>query len=164
VRLLKAGTLLALLGLAMQPVLLHAANCTVSSVGVNFATYNPLAGTPDDSTGQVSITCTMVGNGKPESVAYSIELGMGNASSYSPRRLVSGSNALLYNLFRDAGRSQVWGNGLGSTYTVTDSVLVGPGVGNGTRSNTYTIYGRVPAGQDPDPGSYSDTIVITLSF
>lgn len=163
-RLLEAGTVLVLLGLTMQPVPLEAANCTVSSVGVNFGSYDPLAGAPDDSTGQVSITCTMVGNGKPETVAYSIELGAGNAGAYSPRRLLSGVDALLYNLFRDAGRSQVWGNGLSSTFTVGDSVTVGPGVGNGTRSRSHTIYGRVPARQDVAPGSYSDTIVITLSF
>ena len=40
----------------------------------------------------------------------------------------------------------------------------GPGVGNETRSNTYTVYGRVPPLQDAGVGDYADTIFVTLTF
>jgi spore coat protein U-like protein len=43
-------------------------------------------------------------------------------------------------------------------------MVVGPGVGNGTRTATHTIYGRIPALQDVAPGSYTDSIVVTLAF
>ena len=47
---------------------------------------------------------------------------------------------------------------------MSGSLKPGPGVGNETRTAIYTVYGRVPALQDAGVGSYSDTIVITLTF
>jgi spore coat protein U-like protein len=43
-------------------------------------------------------------------------------------------------------------------------MTVGPGQGNSTRSVTHTVYGRIPALQDAVPGSYSDRLVLTLTF
>ena len=44
------------------------------------------------------------------------------------------------------------------------SMTVGPGVGNGTRTATHTVYGRMPALQDALPGDYLDTLVLTLTY
>lgn len=159
-----AGRLLVLVGLLWQPTAFGAVVCTVASVGVNFAVYDPLSSSPDDSTGQVSVSCTLTPPPSSETVAYSIQLDAGGAGVFTPRRLRSGLETMQYNLFRDAGRTQIWGNGLTGTFSVADSVTLGPGVGNRTRSRSYTIYGRVPSGQDVAPGNYADTIVITVDF
>jgi spore coat protein U-like protein len=43
-------------------------------------------------------------------------------------------------------------------------MTVGPGVGNGTQTVTQQVYGRIPQLQDAAPGTYSDTLVLTLTF
>jgi len=44
------------------------------------------------------------------------------------------------------------------------SFTVGPGVGNGTRSASFPVYGRVAPQQLVQTGAYSDTIVVTVTF
>jgi spore coat protein U-like protein len=140
-----------------------AADCTVTAGGVAFGAYNPLATTPDDSTGTVTVTCTNTGGGNT-TVIYSVALSTGVSGAYSQRYMRSGTPRLNYNLYRDAARTIVWGNGTGGTSLITGALTVGPGVGNGTRSATNTVYGRAPALQDAVPGTYADTIVVTLTF
>jgi len=138
--------------------------CSVVVVGVNFGTYDPVAAAPDDSAGRVDVTCTNVPGTGVDNVAYGIALSPGVAGNFNPRRLASGNARLDYNLFRDAGRTQVWGNGTSGSFLVSGNLRVGPGQGNGTRSNTHDIFGRVPAQQDAAAGAYGDTIVVTLTF
>jgi spore coat protein U-like protein len=76
----------------------------------------------------------------------------------------AGASRLGYNLFTDAARAQVWGNANSGTTLISGTLRVGPGVGNGTRSNTHTVYGRVPASQNADTGNYTDSILVTLTF
>jgi len=46
----------------------------------------------------------------------------------------------------------------------TGAMTVGPGVGNGIRVATHTVYGRMPGLQDALPGNYVDSLVLTLSY
>ena len=50
------------------------------------------------------------------------------------------------------------------TTIITGSLKVGPGVGNGTRTATHVVYGRIPQLQDADTGNYTDSILVTLTF
>jgi spore coat protein U-like protein len=60
-----------------------------------------------------------------------------------------------YSLFRNATRTQVWGQTIG-----TDTVT-----GTGTGANqALTIYGRVPAQAVPPPGTYTDTVTVTITY
>jgi spore coat protein U-like protein len=140
-----------------------AADCTAAAGGVAFGAYNPLVTTADDSTGTVTVTCTNTGGGNT-TVNYTLALSTGVSGAYSQRHMKAGTPMLNYNLYRDSARSVVWGNGSGGTSQITGSLTVGSGAGNGTRSATYTVYGRVQAQQDAAPGTYSDSIVITLTF
>jgi spore coat protein U-like protein len=70
----------------------------------------------------------------------------------------NGSNYLQYNLYKDAAYAQVWGDGTGGTVTLANT-----NSGSGT-GPTHTIYGRIPAGQDLPVGTYTDSIVITITF
>jgi spore coat protein U-like protein len=80
--------------------------------------------------------------------------------------MAAGTARLGYNVFSDAARSQVWGSGTGGTVIASGAMTVGPGVGNGggSLSVTHTIYGRIPQLQDAAPGTYSDTLLVTLTF
>ena len=130
--------------------------CAVSATGVNFGVYNPLSGTPDDATGTVTLTCNL-----PVGLftSWTIALGTGSGS-YSPRLLKSGSHSLSYNLYTSAAHANVWGDGSGATTLVSDqaTLVIGANI------NTYTVYGRIPVGQDAAAGSYLDTIVVTVNY
>jgi spore coat protein U-like protein len=160
---------LALLCALAVPVLLLAgrvqasADCNVTAGGVAFGVYNQVATTPDDSTGTVTVTCVNTGPANT-TVIYSVALSTGVSGAYSQRYMRSGTPRLNYNLYRDAARTIVLGNGTGGSSLIAGTLTVGPGVGNGTKSATYTVYGRAPALQDVAPGAYSDSIVVTLTF
>jgi spore coat protein U-like protein len=140
-----------------------AADCTVSAVGVNFGIYDPYLTTPDDSVGEITVTCTHL-SGPAIEVRYTVTLSTGGSGSFAPRRLRAGPALLGYNLWSDPALSSIWGNGSGGTVIVTGLLKVGPGVGNGVRTAVHPIYGRIPALQDAAEGDYLDSIVATLTY
>ena len=161
----RLAVALGLLGVLTAPtVALAALDCTIGTTGVAFGAYDPTVTTPDDSTGSVRVTCIYTGPGGADSTNYTVTLSTGASGTYSPRRLSAGASRMNYNLFRDAGRSQIWGNGTAGTSIVTGNLKVGPGAGNNTRTANHPVYGRIPALQDADTGNYSDTILVTLTF
>src|SRR6185369_5534672 len=103
-------------------------------------------------------------SGGAAQIAYSVALSTGSSGTYVRRQLQAGTTALTYNLFIDSARSAVWGDGSTGTSVASGSATMGPGVGNGRREDSRTIYGRVPAAQDALPGSYTDSIIVTLVF
>jgi spore coat protein U-like protein len=140
------------------------ADCRIAAASVNFGTYDPLLSQPDDSTASVVVTCTHVPPGNT-TVSYTVAVSNGmNGTSAATRNMTSGTSRLDYNVFNDAGRSQVLGTGTGGTIVARGSMSVGPGNGNNSRSVTHTFYGRVPQGLDPAPGAYNDTLVLTLTY
>lgn len=129
--------------------------CTISSVvGVAFGAYNPFDASPLDSAGSVSFSCSGVG----PSDTIVIQLGRGSSSSFSPRTLRSGGETLGYNLFLDASRLSVWGDGSGGTSQY------GPVTPPESSTTTVNIFGRISAGQNIPVGFYSDTLVVTLLY
>ena len=128
--------------------------CTVSAAGVAFGTYDTLSPAPDDGVGSVSVTC------HPHVHFVEVGLSAGLSLSYSARTMRNGAASLSYNLYTDAARTTVWGDGIAAP-----SVTVNPGlVNSGTRTLTRTIYGRIPAQQSVSFGTYNDTIMVTLTF
>jgi spore coat protein U-like protein len=157
---------LALLGALMlgAQAATAASDCSVSASGVAFGVYDPTLATPDDSTGSVVVTCTYTGPGGSDTANYTVTLSTGTSGSFAPRKLSAGAARLDYNLFRDAARTQVWGNASAGTAIITGSLKVGPGAGNGTRTATHVVYGRIPQLQDANTGNYTDSILVTLTF
>lgn len=128
------------------------ANCTVSTSPLAFGSVNTLSGSNVDGTGGVSVTCTN-GTGWTASAGA----GSGSGATLASRRLTSGVNLLTYNLFTDAARSTVWGDGSASTATVGNT-----GTGN---AQSFTVYGRIGSGQSSAPaGSYADTVAVTITY
>jgi spore coat protein U-like protein len=130
----------------------EAATCSVSTTPVAFGTYDVFSVAPNDTTGSVSLTC----NGAHNIV---ITLSTGSSSSFNPRTMTKPSSETLnYNLYLDAARTSVWGDGNSSTSTYT----------NANPPNnialSVTIYGRIPAGQDVTAGAYADSVTVTINF
>jgi spore coat protein U-like protein len=128
------------------------ASCTISATSVNFGSYNVFNGTALNSTGRITYRCNA------SAANVSISLSKGASSTYNPRTLRKGAEPLNYNLYRNAARTNIWGDGTGGTsvYTRADPP-------NNSNVNV-TIYGRIPAGQDVSAGSFSDTIAATINF
>lgn len=128
------------------------ANCTVSAGELNFGAVNPLSGSNVDGSSALTVTCT---NGTPWSA--SAGLGSGSGASYTNRRLTSGANTLNYNLYTSSSYGTVWGDGTGTTGTIS-------GTGSGSAQNN-TIYGRIPSGQTTArTGNYTDSVSITVTY
>ena len=122
--------------------------CTLNVTGVNFGSYDVFSNTPLDSTGNIDVNC-------PSGVGYSIELSEGGGT-HTQRVMGSGAHRLNYNLYTAANRAVVWGDATSGTVTVN-------GTGIGVNVN-HAVYGRIPALQNVHAGSYSDIIIVELTF
>jgi spore coat protein U-like protein len=138
-------------------------DCTVSTSGVAFGVYDATLDTPNEATGPLTVTCVHVSGGATR-MSYALALSAGNSGNYAQRLLRAGAAALNYNLFDSATRTRVWGNGTGGTGLVGGTLVVGPGSGNNNRQVSHPVYGRIPARQDAATGTYSDSILVTLTF
>ncbi len=130
--------------------------CNVTATGVNFGNYDVFATAPLDSTGSVTVTCDEIPPANPV-----IAIGPGAAGTFLPRRMRHASlgDVLNYNVFTSPSMSAVWGDGTGGTTTVAAGR-----VPRNRPPRPVTIYGRIPAGQNVSAGTYSDTLVVTITW
>ncbi|MDB5723210.1 MAG: lipoprotein [Alphaproteobacteria bacterium] len=123
------------------------ATCSASVTGLGFGTY---AGTAITAQATVSVTCT-------SPTPYTAALGAGANVSGTQRRMKSaGGQFISYNLYSNAARTTAWGDGTGLGATVA-------GTGNGA-AQPYIVYGRTVAGILPTPATYSDSVVVTITY
>ena len=127
------------------------AACSLSATGVAFGAYDVFAPAPTDSTGTVVLDCD------PAEKNITITLSPGTGT-YATRTLRQGAETLGYNLYLDAARTSVWGDGSAGTTTF---FIKNP---RPNRPTEVTIFGRIPAAQDVSVGAYADTIIVTVEF
>ncbi len=126
------------------------ASCVINSTStLNFGSQGALVGNVDNSA-TVQVQCT---NTTPFNIGLDAGLGLGATTSV--RKMSSGGNTVNYALYSDSGRTINWGNTVG-----TDTVA---GTGTGA-SQSYTVYGRVPPQTTPAPGTYTDTVNVTVTY
>ena len=123
-----------------------AAGCSVSPQSVSFGSYDTLSPSPHDGVGNVGITCDAA-------TSFTISLSPGSGT-YSERLMAGGAEGLSYNVYTDASRTIVWGDGSGSTGTVSTTAA----------ATDIPVYARIPARENVAAGSYADTIVVTVSY
>ena len=123
--------------------------CTLSANTLNFGT---LATTDGGSNGATSIntTCSAL-------TPYTVWLGGGllNIANPAARQMQSGANRLTYGIYRDSNRTLDWGS--------TPGVDVFSDSGLGGLVSTQ-VYGRVQSQATPPPGTYTDTVVVTINY
>lgn len=152
------GLMGALAIVVLSVVTTSALTCDVSSTGTAFGTYNPVANQVDEVTTTITVTCSTL---LALFVNYSITITAGHGV-FADRLMLSGANPLHYNLYADAARTQVLGDGNSGTVVIQDGYLLQV-LGPVTR--TYTIYGLIPAGQPyAHTGSYADGPTIILNY
>ena len=131
---------------------------TVSTSAVAFGSFNPLAGQSADTTGTISVTCTGVAL---TTASYTITIASG-LGSFAARKMVSGSDNLTYNLYKDSAFTQVWGDGSGSTFTVSASVTIPLSL---SITTNYVVYSRIASGQNTAKAhTYADSLLVTVTY
>lgn len=131
-------------------------NCTITTSALSFGSYDPVSANSSaalNGTGGVSVTCTS-GASTTVALGQGANANTGSTDAAPLRRMASGTNRLSYSLYQDAARTAVWGN------TVATSVAH---TGTGT-STAITVYGAIAGGQNVPAGSYTDTVVATVTF
>jgi spore coat protein U-like protein len=133
------------------------ANCTIGTSPVAFGSYDPVvanATSPLNGTGTITVTCT-TGSAATITLGQGSDAASGSTDAAPLRQMKdSGTDVLAYTLYQDSGRTTVWGNTAGTGVAET---------GTGAGQNV-TVYGAVTAGQNVPAGSYSDTVVATVTF
>jgi len=128
--------------------------CSVSVPGIAFGVYNPMALSPISTSSTVTVICSQSSN---TAVSYAIQIGPGAAGSYGTRNM----SGLRYQIYADAARTQVWGDGSGGTVFVSDGYSFQSQM---PVNRTYTIYAQLPARQSVAPGIYSDVVLVMVYY
>jgi spore coat protein U-like protein len=131
--------------------------CTVSTSGVAFGSFNPLPGLSADTNGTIAVTCT---GAVSDTATYTITITSGIGSFWA-RKMVAGSDSLTYNLYRDSGCTQVWGDGTADTSTVSASITLT----STSLTTNYVVYSRIVGGQRTvKAAAYSDNLLVTITY
>ncbi len=140
----EAGTATATLSARVQVE----ASCRVGDLTLDFGQYRSGQNSPAVTQGRIQITQCAVGSVK-------VELDGGGSGQIAARKLSGPNGATLnYQLYKDSAKTKVFGRGAkGRTVTIGSS-----------GSASVLVVGRIPAGQTVAPGTYTDTVHITVTF
>ena len=137
--------------------------CSVSAGGVvNFAFYNAASSTPAIANSSATLTCSYVSGGA-QKVDWMMTLSNGVSGDCNARTMTGPGAVLSYNIYQNSVAGGVWGNLACASYPF-GTMTVGPGVGNGTRTVTYTLYGQIPVGQFVAAGTYTENLTLTITY
>jgi spore coat protein U-like protein len=160
----RAGSLVVALGLLLLSNGVSASfTCGISTPGVSFGAYDVFAVSAVNGTGTLSVTCSLIAPANDGNVSYVITLSTGSSNSFVQRQMFSGANPLGYNLYTSNTYSVVWGDGTGSTQTISGTMKLNKFT-NPSQTVMQTVYGQIPALQDAAVGGYSDNVTATVSF
>ena len=131
--------------------------CTVGAAALTFAAYDPTSSSDQEGSAEITSNCTYGGSAK-----ITISEGgakTGDSSAATPIRqmantLNGNTSRLGYFLYQDSDRSVVLGNtldtGKGFTAVQGDTIT--------------TVFAAIPKGQAATYGSYTDTVLVTLTY
>ncbi len=127
----------------------------ISTEDVDFATHFANPGLVE-AQGAVIVQCTT-------GQAYQVQLDGGTNADVTDRQMVGAANSdtINYQLYSNSGRTQVWGENLG-----TDTVD-GTGTGFGTGApfdQALIVYGVATLVGNETVDTYADTITATINF
>lgn len=135
--------------------------CTVSAQPLSFGNYDSMGNTPLDAQGRVTYRCSNragVVNGTARGKwTVEISLSPGNAGSFR-RHLQGPSDRLTYNVYADAQRQVIWGDGTAGTRVVSEHAKPND------HEVVIPVYGRIVGAQDVRAGTYSDSLIVTIDF
>lgn len=125
--------------------------CVVVATPVSFGDYSLAV---LDASGLITVTCTA----GTTNYTVALDKGLGSGATTALRKMTFAGSTLNYSLYRDAGRTQTWGDAVGdvqpsSAATTTIGVI-----------KTFSVYGRLEANQFATAGAYVDTIQVSVNY
>ena len=133
------------------------ANCTISTTAVDFGSYDPVVAnktTDLPAQGKVTVLCT-TGASATVMLGQGSNADTGSTDGAPARRLKHGTaDFLSYSLYSDSGLTTAWGNTAGTGVTATADGA----------SHDIDVYGNLLHGQNVPVGTYTDTVVATITF
>jgi len=133
-----------------------AITCSISSPGVQLA--YPANSAPVITQTSFTVTCARLLPTDPTSINYSVTVNNGLNPNGINNRAFSGTNAMKYDVFRDATCSTTWKG----AQSINDSITTLSGFT--PVSKTTAFWGCVTTAQAPAAGTYADTVTMTLSY
>jgi len=142
-------------------------SCSISTTAaLAFGAYDPIGANATNAlnaTGQVSVACSKGATG--------LTIAMNNGTHVvGTQRQMQGATAadiLLYNIFQPpsnvAGTACTFPGTIPWNSTVTAGVLTLTSA-PAKAARLYNVCGTIPGGQDATTGTYTDTVIATLSF
>lgn len=124
------------------------AACMMDITGVNFGNYDVFETGHLEGVGNVYVSCN-------PRTAVLITLSTGNSNDYILRQLSYLTHQLNYNLYSNAGMTKILGDGTANTDVLN---------ANNITNRSFNIYGRIPARQNVNVGSYTDNIMVNFYF
>jgi len=141
-------------------------SCTAFTPSTNtltFPAYDSFTNaTADDDAGPVSYNtqCTKGASG----VKFAVNGGANYANSGGTTRAMksSGGFYLNYALYSDSARSVAWAFDSSTGAGIGGSALT---ISSSGDTQTLTVYGRIPRGQDPNVGTdYTDSVTVSVNY
>jgi spore coat protein U-like protein len=128
--------------------------CRVSTTPIYFGSYDILSSVNNTSTGTIVLSCSPKAD-----VTIGISFSS-NSGSYNSRKMQHNglSDTLEYNLYTNANRTHVWGDGHSGTSDAHFSNVKTDNI------PPIIIYGSITAQQNVSTGIYSDQLVVTISY
>jgi len=124
-------------------------SCAVTAGTLAFGSYDPTASGNVDQDGSFTVACT-------KGTVATVGLNAGLNASGGARRMSNGTDFLTYELYKETGRTNVWGESGGAARTL-------PAAPSNV-SQAVNVHGRVAPAQNVGVGSYNDTVLITVTF
>lgn len=125
--------------------------CAVSAPPLSFG--NPVLGTALTASTTVTVTCNAA-TGIPFNIGF--DQGGRTDATVASRKMTSlNGNLVNYALYRDAGRTPVWGN-TAETDGVAETIGASPTV--------LTLHGRISPARTTQAGADCDIINVTLTY
>jgi len=143
-----------------------AKNCSVSATTLAYGAYDPVVANLAsvlNGSNTMSVKCT---KGTGSAVYVQANTGSNGAHASGScavatctRAMTDGTDYLSYDLYTDSGYTHVWSPSATSGNTVFSFDFSTSGA-----TQTATVYGQVPAAQNVEIGSYTDSITMTVNF
>jgi spore coat protein U-like protein len=137
------------------------ANCIIGTAAVAFGAYDPVvanAAVALTASGSITVACTA-------GSAPTITLGLGANAVGAVRKMASGAERLVYELYQPptaaagvacGALTTIWGTAGANIFTPTSPAS--------KAARTYNVCGAIAANQDVGVGAYSDTVVASVNF
>lgn len=157
----RSSALLALVAALAAPPVFATVSCSVSATALAFGTYSELSGSPLTSNSAITVTCTLL-SGSAITVTATTSLNTGSSGSFVTRTMLAGAQTLNYNIYTTGSFTVIWGDGSGGTSQYVFSLPLTPS--SPTNQGTHNARGRIPVAQSVAPGSYTDTMTVTVNY